>query len=514
MQPRTSRQPDHHASNEAQWYGDCGFPVHSFSPPLYRVPQPYATVPASSVDDSAAMAPMSNLHFGLPCPAPYGVSEQIHQRDHQPWLSTAPSVAQNFLPQLASSMWHWDTRQGDGSQAPWQNHGQIPLPVRSSTNGIDSTEQGENTRGYSENKTRPHHPHAISFTRNDQNGPSGNPPPQAGRGRLHHRGCGRGVRVRGTSTIGRRPERRTGLHRPGTSECPGNSRGHGRNKRRGRRGAKQGDATTREMILTKSVLERLGASLPGSSPHEIERWVEARKRNWPSRTNVVRKLAEQERHRRAGDLMNSDMSGASRRYFRRPRAPGTASNPVPLGVSRQERVPASTCRPENVPMRTNSQLSGTVDALSHIVAAYGSSTDEECEGTDESALELRESHDITVLKTTPSVRADNRCVEIQINGAKGGVKKTRNQKRNQKRRNRKNKVQAIARHKETRPTRTGLLRKLLDDEVRREQSILLQAFRYLLETDYVSERAEREIQTSVIESTTESVVIPWDEFHE
>lgn len=48
----------------------------------------------------------------------------------------------------------------------------------------------------------------------------------------------------------------------------------------------------KELELAKQVLSRLGQKLPGNSPEEIEAYVRERKRKWPSRTNVERKLHE------------------------------------------------------------------------------------------------------------------------------------------------------------------------------------------------------------------------------
>ncbi|CAN8077077.1 unnamed protein product [Agarophyton chilense] len=56
-------------------------------------------------------------------------------------------------------------------------------------------------------------------------------------------------------------------------------------------GSRRLDCSQRDLVTSRNVFCRLNAKLPGSSPHEIEAWVAARKANWPSRTNVERKLA-------------------------------------------------------------------------------------------------------------------------------------------------------------------------------------------------------------------------------
>lgn len=64
--------------------------------------------------------------------------------------------------------------------------------------------------------------------------------------------------------------------------------------------SKKKEVSSRDMAVSKEVLSKLGARLPGESKAEIDRWVAERKKNWPSRANVARKLAEQKKREESG----------------------------------------------------------------------------------------------------------------------------------------------------------------------------------------------------------------------
>lgn len=76
---------------------------------------------------------------------------------------------------------------------------------------------------------------------------------------------------------------------------------------------KKGAVSARDLAVSKEVFGKLGASLPGESKAEVDRWVAARKRNWPSRANVARKLAEKKKREESGAVMGG-------RVKKRPRA--------------------------------------------------------------------------------------------------------------------------------------------------------------------------------------------------
>lgn len=63
---------------------------------------------------------------------------------------------------------------------------------------------------------------------------------------------------------------------------------------------KKRDSSARDLALSKEVLGKLGAMLPGESQAEIDRWVAERKRNWPSRANVARRIAEKNKREESG----------------------------------------------------------------------------------------------------------------------------------------------------------------------------------------------------------------------
>lgn len=471
------RRLPHHMTNRSYQYSEGGLPAQSFAPPpLFHASQPHSTFPPPSfVDGSGSTQTATNLHFGAPYLAPYGMSRHVQQ----PWLPPVPAMTQHPPSQAAASTAHWYAHRNLASQEPMQMHGHTPPSFYGMQNGQVDTMSSEGMGRYNENsqfRQFQQYPYSAPPVQNDPNGSDGAPRPSMGRGRSHLRDRARRARTRGMPGVGREFKGRSEQSVPYSNDGPGRGRGSGRNKGRGGRGGIKGDNYARDMNLTQSVLDRLGAALPGSSPGEIERWIEARKRNWPSRTNVARKIAEKERRQKAGDLISNDRDNSSRRGRKERKGRVATKDCVKTGTNSLERTPAMFPQQVGVPAIPESKPPEADDALSRIVAAYESSVEEDGDS--------REQHTEGKVGCRDGAKRESGSL-AKVNG---GVRK---KKRNLNRRSRKNKrKQMRSAGNETGPTRTGLLRKLLDDEVRREQSILLQAFRYLLETDYVSSNKE------------------------
>lgn len=159
------------------------------------------------------------------------------------------------------------------------------------------------------------------------------------------------------------------------------------------------DGSERDLAVSRRVLSHLNAKLPGSSPEELAAWVKARKENWPSRTNVARKLA----------------------------------------AAAEEKASKVGSRP-----RDEGNRSGALAKLGD----YSSSDDEE-------EQEKEKKSDTTVSKGKRARRRQ---------GGRG--------RKNTKKR--KTQTQSSAK-------KPSLLRMLLEREIRQEQSVLLQAFRYIID---------------------------------
>lgn len=189
--------------------------------------------------------------------------------------------------------------------------------------------------------------------------------------------------------------------------------------------------------VSQNVLSRLGQKLPGNSEADIARWVELRKRNWPSRANVQRKTEEMERKRRAGQLMHGD---------KRRRAWQSMHDDK------------SRCAGQSTHDDKKEEHEGRVaanggDALHQLADHYGESSCEEGE---------------VVEKSTGKKPRDN---------------KRQNDKRKKWRAGRKSRNSRVKQGGGGVAQRPQLLKKLLSKEIEREQSLLLQAFRHLLMSD-------------------------------
>lgn len=192
------------------------------------------------------------------------------------------------------------------------------------------------------------------------------------------------------------------------------------------------DVSKRDVVTSQTVLSRLGASLPGNSQTEIEKWIAERRKNWPSRANVARKLAEQENQRKAGHVLPP---------VRPPR-----QNPSAKGANH-------SAEPQN--------------SLAKLAQDYDSSAEE---GEVRASDENQQKDDVA----DGDLRAGRKRKGKSGSGGQNKARKRR--KRNGK-------------HNESRPPRSfrpslmrsGLRVMLLQKEIQQEQSVLLQAFRYIIQ---------------------------------
>lgn len=102
------------------------------------------------------------------------------------------------------------------------------------------------------------------------------------------------------------PRKRAAVEREGRREAVGEVGRQQQKQKRKNEGGQGGegrrfdgarDGSARDLAASCAVLQKMGAKLPEGDA-EVERWVAERKRRWPSRANVERKLREREERER------------------------------------------------------------------------------------------------------------------------------------------------------------------------------------------------------------------------
>lgn len=181
------------------------------------------------------------------------------------------------------------------------------------------------------------------------------------------------------------------------------------------------DGSYKDLMNSKRILGRYGVSLPGESKKDIDKWVAERKRRWPSKKNVEKRLAE-----------------------------------VTQKKEETER--------KKMAKKREKQETKEVSALNAIANDYGSSEEE---GEEKKNTE----------KKQESNRNGKEGAKIEKLPKKGRVQKRR-RKKEKRGKGRNGAVQQVMIKQSKRPS---LLKQLLQNEIRQEQSTLLQAFRFLLE---------------------------------
>lgn len=411
-------------------------PQHSSSAPIYPPSMPFPVnhqwpsyIPSPPPTDGCAARAMGIESYAYSAQQmwlPPGPPAPIHNMPLQPCSTLPPFQFRNDWGQAP---------EGEASNRNWENHTSAGQSISHSHNLHHRTQGAQKNEGNSFNSNR-----GAQFNR----------------GTRGHRGGKRG-QGRG---IGRK---RWGRGGQDTNQKGMFSTG--------------GDAQSRDMILTQSVLNQLGKSLPGSSPDEIDKWVEARKRNWPSRTNVARKLAENARRQKAGVIDDESRSFPSRQITQ---GPNRQKN-----VKRPERAHSRRGSQATTPIREHQDsLEPTMskkvdDALSVIAGAYESSSDEAEGGASDNRIHQIRSNSPVAITEKELVATGAKCSGEKTSAFDGRMKNKRKDRR--RKRSRMKAMQPVK--SESGPVRTGLLRKLLDSEIRQEQSVLLQAFRCLLESD-------------------------------
>ncbi|KAI0565205.1 NUFIP1-like protein [Gracilaria domingensis] len=227
-----------------------------------------------------------------------------------------------------------------------------------------------------------------------------------------------------------------------------------------------------DQAAAQEVLSRLNAKLPGSSPADIEAWVSARKANWPSKANVERKKAATLKRQQAGALDTTSRnasqvrhkSDCTQRDLDASRNVLSRLNAKLPGSSPQEIDTWVKARKANWPSRRNVERKLLEEAQKN-------ETKEKINEANSASGAMEKLGDYSSSEDDDE-KVEDKQKKAHINRGKrtrkkqGGRGKDKNSRR---------KVQVRA--SDGKPT---LLRMLLEREIRQEQSVLLQAFRYII----------------------------------
>lgn len=236
------------------------------------------------------------------------------------------------------------------------------------------------------------------------------------------------------------------------------------------------DGSERDWRTSRDILKRLGQSLPASTT-ELEKWIEERKRNWPSQANVEKKKKDLEQRRKAGELLpdnsNKKHSKNKNRRDNRHRPQQAHAN---VTSSARNQANETTQQKQKIPLNKNA------DPLSILAEDYHSSCEEGEIGTQQQPGKNKE-----------NVKKQNDEATGVQNGRVGKKKQKRNnRKRNHNNTRRKRSNEPTQHHVGGVANRPQLLRKLLGQEIKREHSLLLQVFRHLLMNDVRPSAAQAE----------------------
>lgn len=241
-------------------------------------------------------------------------------------------------------------------------------------------------------------------------------------------------------------------------------------EKRGGCGEKKGGGVEAEIRFAEAEARRLGTRLPRDNSEEIEKWVTARLANWPTKANRLRKQDEARQRAERGELEQKKQQRTLKEAIAEKRS--ASKRPHGHAVGRSE-LPAAP------------------GALGAIAAHYAgdSSGEEDLEkesGVDDVGGEGGNAGKTGAVTNGPAVRVFARPVD----GARpiGAVRKRKARRSGKGKKKGKGPQSGPPPLPKAKPT---LLRKLLQPEIRREQSLLLQCLRVLVQHDFNMETSNK-----------------------
>jgi len=200
-----------------------------------------------------------------------------------------------------------------------------------------------------------------------------------------------------------------------------------------------------------------GLPTEGFTEEELAAWIEERRKRFPTRENVQRKLEERERKRQRGELPPRSFSRGKKDQWRRQKenVGGVSNTDGSLG--------SAQAKQSDVPPPKSSALSA--------LAAYESDSQSEG-GTSEKDSPRRAAEEVQASRVERQRGSESEAEKTGRNWKRGGARR--------RGRLRQPNTGAVS----ARTQRRTLLRNLLEPTIRREQNALLQCIRYIVRNDF------------------------------
>lgn len=242
----------------------------------------------------------------------------------------------------------------------------------------------------------------------------------------------------------------------------------------------------------------------GDHPDDIQKWIEERKKRFPSRANIEKKMMKNKRGRSEGAVVDTGSDSPNKKTC--------LEQPKEKVVEEEKVIPASS--------------------ISTLIAGYGSSSDEEdikkqetkelvCETIGESNIVSTETPPNDV--DTKSNFKTKQCRYFLRNGtckngdnctyihdiekheeykANADIRKERQSKRDRARNEAKKEMDILTTGRSQQNNRTKnnaaagqtLLRKLLQNDIRRERTLTLQLLRYIVDCNYLQKQRHAKVE--------------------
>lgn len=227
-------------------------------------------------------------------------------------------------------------------------------------------------------------------------------------------------------------------------------------------GAKAGTSGKNpDLDVVQEIAQKLGARIPGDAPEEVEKWIAARRANWPSKANVERRKQEAAAREERGEGRRS--------------APRKSLKDAVSGKRRNDRNAerAKKTSAAAYAVETKGEAAAAAGALGALAAQYAGGSSDDDKGSSGEVVE-----------------ASNRSLEEreearpQRQGNGPGKPKRNNNGRRARRAAKAKGGDGRNGHAQLKPLKPTLLELLLEPEIREEQNLLLQCIRVLVNENF------------------------------
>ncbi|KAI8984525.1 hypothetical protein BDF20DRAFT_860386 [Mycotypha africana] len=218
------------------------------------------------------------------------------------------------------------------------------------------------------------------------------------------------------------------------------------------------------------------------TPEELEAWIAARKKNWPTKANLERKQQEEAERIAKGELPKSNKRRKLNNYQQQRQ-------------QQQQILQQQQLNTESLDLEAST-------STSLVAAAYDSDNSDDFMDPEKDAITSKDPSAMGKILLPPEEIPRKRCKWFALGRCKKGDQCTFLHQKPEHKKNQPPQPKSAVTFKR----RPNLLYKLLEKEIRQEKSAILQCLRYIVDNNYLGEGGSQKAnQSAILESNKEAI---------